>query len=140
VNYRLAILCIQQNVEYRINKGPLGLSKDISHHVMEYRSPIISPHSVKSFHDLHRELQVPVMPPTLTDVCRVIEIYYVLRVSYHDTYKCFILDIVRLLTLLLHLHQKKAFASAVCIAFLRLLCGQVESMLIIIWKTTIFLQ
>ena len=72
---------VLQNVEYRINKGALGLSKDVSHQVIEFHSQPVQPHSTKSFHELSNELQVPVMPPTMADVCRVIEIYYILKVT-----------------------------------------------------------
>jgi len=68
-------------VEFRINKGALGLSKDVTHHVLEYQSPTIAAHATRSFTDLHRDLQVPVMPPTMADICRVIEIFYTLKVK-----------------------------------------------------------
>lgn len=73
--------CLLQYVEYRINKGALGMNKDVTHHVLEYHSGAIGPHTNRSFHELQRELQVPVMPPTLTDICRVIEIFYALKVT-----------------------------------------------------------
>jgi len=69
-----------QNVEFRINKGALGLSKDVTHYVLEYQSPSIAAHATRSFSELHRDLQVPVMPPTMSDICRVIEICYTLKV------------------------------------------------------------
>ena len=68
-------------MEFRINKGVLGISKDVSHRIWEFRGPPVPPHTTKSFHDLHRHLQVPVTPPTLADVCKLIELYYVLKVS-----------------------------------------------------------
>ena len=70
-----------QNVEYRINKGVLGLTKDVSHKVWEFKGPTVAPHTTKGFHDLHKHLQVPVMPPTLAEVCKVMELYYVLKVG-----------------------------------------------------------
>lgn len=69
-----------QTVEYRINKGVLGLTKELNHKVWEFKGPTVAPHSTRSFHDLHKYLQVPVMPPTLADVCKVIEMYYLLKV------------------------------------------------------------
>ena len=69
-----------QNVEFRINKGALGLSKDVTHYVLEYQSPAIAAHATRSFSELQRDLQVPVMPPTMADICRVIEIAYTLKV------------------------------------------------------------
>ena len=70
-----------QHIEFRINKGVLGLMKEVSHKVWEFRSPSVAPHSTKSFHDLHKSLQVPVAPPTLSECCKLIELYYVLKVS-----------------------------------------------------------
>ena len=69
-----------QNVEFRINKGALGLSKEVQHYVVEYQSPSIGSHATRSFSELHRDLQVPIMPPTMADICRVIEIAYTLKV------------------------------------------------------------
>jgi len=67
-------------VEFRINKGALGLSKDVTHYVLEFQSPSIGAHATRSFTELHRDLQVPTMPPTMADICRVIEIQYTLKV------------------------------------------------------------
>src|SRR4051812_37217140 len=61
----------------------MGLSKDVSHQVLEFHSAPIPPHSTKSFYDLSRDLQIPVMPPTMSDVCKVIEIFYTLKVSIY---------------------------------------------------------
>ena len=69
-----------QTVEFRINKGVLGLTKELNHKVWEFKGPTVAPHSTRSFHDLHKYLQVPVMPPTLAEVCKVIEIYYIVKV------------------------------------------------------------
>ncbi|XP_013414135.1 arrestin domain-containing protein 3 [Lingula anatina] len=70
-----------QYVEYFINKGVLGLSKEIHHRVWEYKSDLVPAHHTTKFDDINTKLQVPVMPPTLIDVCKVIQIYYILRVS-----------------------------------------------------------
>jgi len=70
-----------QLVEFRINKGAFGLSKDVSHTALELRCPPIAPHSTHIYHDLSADLEVPVMPPTMVEVCKVIEINYVLRVG-----------------------------------------------------------
>lgn len=68
-------------MEFRINKGVLGLTKEVSHKIWEFKGPTVPPHTTESFHDLHKNLQVPVMPPTLADLCKVIELYYVLKVG-----------------------------------------------------------
>ena len=82
VNMYICIFCLQ-HVEFRINKGVLGLTKEIHHKIWEFKGPTVSPHTTKGFHDFHKLLQVPVMPPTLADVCKVIELYYVLKVSHY---------------------------------------------------------
>ena len=69
-----------QNVEYHINKGVLGQTKETQHKVWEARGREVQPHTTECFHDFYKNLQVPVMPATLADVCKVIEIYYILRV------------------------------------------------------------
>ncbi len=58
----------------------LGLTKELSHKVWEFKGPTVAPHTTRSFHDLHKYLQVPVMPPTLAEVCKVIQIYYLIKV------------------------------------------------------------
>jgi hypothetical protein len=78
---RLIISAFPQRVEYRISKGVLGLTKEMHHKVWEYKGPTVGPHSTQTFHDLHKHLQVPVMPPTLNEVCKVIEIDYILKAS-----------------------------------------------------------
>ena len=70
-----------QTVEFRINKGVLGLTKELNHKIWEFKGPTVAPHSTRSFHDLHKYLQVPVMPPTLAECCKVIEIYYIVKVK-----------------------------------------------------------
>ena len=74
-------VCVQ-TVEYHISKGVLGLSKEVSHKVWEYKGPTVQPHHSETFHDLHTHLQVPVMPPTLSEVCKLMELYYVLKVGH----------------------------------------------------------
>ncbi len=81
---RKAASFVFQNVEYKINKGVLGLTKEVSHKVWEFKGPTVAPHNTKTFHDLHKYLQVPVMPPTLADICKVLEIYYILKVGTHS--------------------------------------------------------
>jgi len=76
------VICrLIQTIEYKINKGVLGLMKEVSHKVWEYKGPTVPPHTTQSFHDLHKHLQVPVAPPTLAEVCKLIELYYVLKVT-----------------------------------------------------------
>lgn len=85
-------------MEYHISKGVLGLSKEVSHKVWEYKGPTVSPHSTETFHDLHKHLQVPVMPPTLNEVCKVIEIYYILKVCSAQLSSSPVPDAIKLVT------------------------------------------
>ena len=70
-----------QYVEYFINRGVLGLSKELRHTVMQVETPQIDPNTTMTFDDLHYQMQVPVMPPSLVEVCGLVQICYALRVS-----------------------------------------------------------
>lgn len=68
-----------QHVEFFIDRGVLGVNKEASHTVLEYRGEQIPPHTRHKF-DSSNSLVVPVMPPTLVGVCRLLQMYYVLKV------------------------------------------------------------
>ncbi|XP_014661819.1 PREDICTED: uncharacterized protein LOC106804925 [Priapulus caudatus] len=71
---------LQQNVEYYIDRGVLGLNKDALHTVMEFRGPNVGPISRYRFDD-YDQLQLPIVPPTLSsDICRLIQISYSLKI------------------------------------------------------------
>ena len=65
---------------FRINKGVLGITKDVEHKVFEVQGPTLAAHSSASFNDLLQNSPVPTMPPTHVDICKVIEIYYSFQV------------------------------------------------------------
>ena len=69
-----------QQVTFRVNKGVLGITKDVEHKVWEVQGPTVAPHSSQTFNDLQQYLRVPTMPPTHVDICKVIEIYYSFQV------------------------------------------------------------
>nr|CAD7604225.1 unnamed protein product [Timema genevievae] len=69
-----------QYVEYFIDRGVLGVNKELQHLILEYRGDAIRPNS-RSKWDSAQSLVVPVMPPTLVGVCRLLQIYYVLKVN-----------------------------------------------------------
>jgi hypothetical protein len=71
-------MCLQY-VEFFIERGVLGLSKEVNHTVLEYRGDPILP-CQKSRFDSSNSFVVPVMPPTLVGICRLLQIYYVLKV------------------------------------------------------------
>lgn len=69
-----------QYVEYFIDRGVLGVTKDLQHPVLEYTGDPVAAGTRWKF-DSSQSLVVPVMPPTLINVCRLLQIYYVLKVS-----------------------------------------------------------
>ena len=75
-----ACLILQQYVEYYMNKGVLGIMKTVSHTVWEYEAAPVRPHQTEKQDKLHEALQVPVVPPSLIDMCGLIQIHYVLKV------------------------------------------------------------
>ncbi|RWS27592.1 vitellogenin-3-like protein [Leptotrombidium deliense] len=77
-NVRLR-LKLTQFAEFFIERGVLGLNKETSHTVLEYRGDVIEPHTRSRF-DSSNSLVVPVMPPSLVGICRLLQIYYVLKV------------------------------------------------------------
>lgn len=77
---RAATLFAFQYVEYYIDRGVLGVSKEASHTIFEYRGAPVPAHSRTKW-DSQQNLVVPTMPPTLIGVCRLIQLYYVLKVS-----------------------------------------------------------
>ncbi|KAF2365094.1 Arrestin-like N-terminal [Trinorchestia longiramus] len=73
-----------QYVEYYLDRGVLGVTKDIQHSVLEYTGDSVSTGSRWKF-DSSQCLVVPVIPPTLVSVCRLIQIYYVLKVNIEQS-------------------------------------------------------
>lgn len=54
--------------------------KTVSHTVWEYEAESVQPHTTEKQDKLQEELQVPVIPPSLIDMCGLIQIHYVLKV------------------------------------------------------------
>jgi len=81
VVFTLLGLCCQY-VEYYMNKGVLGVMKTVSHKVWEYQAAPVRPHHTARQDRLQEDLQLPPIPPTLLDVCGLIQIHYVLKVEY----------------------------------------------------------
>uniref|UniRef100_A0A9J2PBR9 Arrestin C-terminal-like domain-containing protein n=1 Tax=Ascaris lumbricoides TaxID=6252 RepID=A0A9J2PBR9_ASCLU len=76
---------LTQHVEYFIEKGVLGESKALSCPVLEHKSPSIAPNSQGKYDSaLEQPIRLPVVPPTLIGVCRLIQIYYILKVCLED--------------------------------------------------------
>ncbi|VDD93075.1 unnamed protein product [Enterobius vermicularis] len=76
---------VTQHVEYFIDKGVLGETKALACTVLEYRSPLTPPNSRGRYDsELDEPITLPVVPPTLVGVCRLIQIYYILKTSIED--------------------------------------------------------
>ncbi|CAG5133075.1 unnamed protein product [Candidula unifasciata] len=81
------VLCkLIQYVEFFINKGVLGLSKEVRHTVLEAESEKVPPHETSQLDELMDRLVLPIMPPTTVDVCGLVQIYYTLKL-YLETSK-----------------------------------------------------
>lgn len=87
ISTNYGLFCVMQYVEYFIDRGVLGVNKEIQHLVLEYKGDAVSPNT-RSKWDSAQSLVVPVMPPSLVGVCRLLQIYYVLKVSHRTTLKC----------------------------------------------------
>lgn len=79
---------LSKYTEFFIERGVLGLNKELNHVVLEYHGDPIQPMSKSKF-DSSQSLIVPVMPPTLNGVCRLLSIYYVLKVRLIINYLIF---------------------------------------------------
>lgn len=77
------VLTGTQYVEYYLDRGVLGVTKDLQHSVLEYTGDPVGSGSRCKF-DSSQCLVVPVIPPTLVSVCRLIQIYYVLKVGVYS--------------------------------------------------------
>ncbi|KAK0069753.1 arrestin domain-containing protein 3 [Biomphalaria pfeifferi] len=81
------VLCkLIQYVEFFINKGVLGLSKEVRHTVLEVESEKVPPHETANLDELMAKLVIPIIPPTMVEVCGVIQIFYTLKI-YLETSK-----------------------------------------------------
>lgn len=90
-----------QYVEYFIDRGPLGVGKDIHHLILQHIGSDIEPDSDVRFSsspetssviptdtkEKTSKLIIPVCPPTLIGMCRLIQIYYVLKVCTIELYR-----------------------------------------------------
>ncbi|CAP23657.2 Protein CBR-ARRD-6 [Caenorhabditis briggsae] len=79
------VIRLVQHVEVFVEKGLLGENKMMSCVVFEHKSPAIAANSQGKYDStLEQPIRLPVVPPTLVGVCRLIQIYYVLRVCMED--------------------------------------------------------
>uniref|UniRef100_A0A8D8QV53 Arrestin domain-containing protein 3 n=1 Tax=Cacopsylla melanoneura TaxID=428564 RepID=A0A8D8QV53_9HEMI len=78
-NVRLTVKLIQY-VEYFIERGVLGVGKEVSHVVLEFKGDLVKTDSKYKW-DSSDTLVIPVMPPSVTKICRIMQIYYVLQIG-----------------------------------------------------------
>lgn len=69
-----------QYVEYFIDRRVFGVTKELQHVVLEYKGDIVKPNTRTKW-DSKQSLIVPTMPPTVVGVCKIMQIYYVLKVN-----------------------------------------------------------
>jgi hypothetical protein len=76
-------LCVRlfQHIDYRIDKG-IGEVKSVVSTVFEYRSPNVTANNHAKFDSTQDQLpvKIPVIPPTTVGVCRIMQVYYILKV------------------------------------------------------------
>ncbi|ESN93407.1 hypothetical protein HELRODRAFT_115644 [Helobdella robusta] len=70
-----------QVVQFRINRSEIAITKEIRHCILEHSNQLISRRTYASLSELSEGLQLPVVPPTLTNVCKVTEINYILKMG-----------------------------------------------------------
>lgn len=75
-------LCVRlmQHIEYFIDRGVLGVTKYMAHEIGGFKSDLVPSGEKKSFDELLTSLVVPVTPPTLIGIARLIQIYYVVKI------------------------------------------------------------
>lgn len=68
-------------MEYFIERGVLGVTKETEHLVLEYKGDGVKPNTSSKW-DSDQDLVLPVTPPSLVGLCRLLQIYYVLKVGF----------------------------------------------------------
>lgn len=68
-----------QYCEFFVERGVLGVNKEIQHLVLEYKGDQICPNN-KS--ETSSNLKIPTLPTSLNGVCRLAQIYYTLTVWF----------------------------------------------------------
>lgn len=72
-------LKLVQHVGFNIERGVLGMNKDVVHTVLEYQGENVAPNQKFRF-DSSDSLVVPVMPPTIIGLSKLLQIFYSLKV------------------------------------------------------------
>lgn len=83
-------LCVRlfQNIEYRIDRATVGETKLMVSTVIEHKFPsVVANTQARYDSSSDHPIKVPVIPPTMVGVCRLIQIYYTLKVCVEDERK-----------------------------------------------------
>lgn len=71
-----------------MERGVLGVSKEIEHLVLEYKGEQLKTNEQQK--DMCTNIRLPTLPPTLSGgVCRLAQIYYTLTVNMKSSYNKF---------------------------------------------------
>lgn len=78
-------LKLTQFCEFFVERGVLGVSKEIEHLVLEYKGEQLKTNEQQK--DMCTNIRLPTLPPTLSGgVCRLAQIYYTLTVNMKSSY------------------------------------------------------
>lgn len=69
---------LTQLCEFFVERGVLGVTKEIEHLVLEYKGEQVNSNDKSEASSC---LRVPSLPTTMVGVCRLVQIYYTLTVS-----------------------------------------------------------
>ncbi|KJH48238.1 arrestin domain protein [Dictyocaulus viviparus] len=82
---QMILIKLIQHVELFIDKGVLGESKTLTSVVFEHKSSAITPNNEGKYDSsIEQSIRLPVVPPTLIGICRLLQIYYILRICLVD--------------------------------------------------------
>ncbi|XKL64211.1 hypothetical protein PGB90_004297 [Kerria lacca] len=70
----------EEDVRLKVRLGVLGMSKEINHLILELTGDAVKPNTQTKW-DSADSLVVPIMPPSLLGICKLIHISYILKVS-----------------------------------------------------------
>uniref|UniRef100_A0A182SPN0 Uncharacterized protein n=1 Tax=Anopheles maculatus TaxID=74869 RepID=A0A182SPN0_9DIPT len=71
-----------QYCEFFVERGVLGVTKEVQHLVLEYKGETVVPAERQ---DTCANLRIPTVPTTMMGVCRLAQIYYTLVLSPSET-------------------------------------------------------
>jgi len=92
---------IERNVSGSSGPTVVSETKSCVSTVLEYRSPTVAENSQSKFDPHHSDhpIKLPVVPPTMIGVCRLLQCYYILKVCIEDERKNESLEMIFPLTI-----------------------------------------